>query len=45
VGIFGNYTDALSEVLAWRRYLDGGGTVAGWCLAHRDGITCETRLV
>jgi hypothetical protein len=45
VAIYGNYTDALSEVLAWRRYLGGGGTVAAWCLAHPDGVTPETRLV
>jgi hypothetical protein len=43
VAIFGLYTDAMSEVLRWRRYLDGGGTVAGWQLAHQDGIYPERR--
>ena len=41
VAIFGCYTDALSEVLRWRRYLDSGGTVAAWQLDHQDGIYPE----
>jgi proteasome lid subunit RPN8/RPN11 len=45
VAIYGLYMDAMSEVLAWRRYLDGGGIVAAWYLAHPDGVTPETRLV
>jgi hypothetical protein len=43
VAIFGNYTDALSELLRWRRYLEHGGTVAAWQLTHRDGIHPERR--
>jgi hypothetical protein len=41
VGIFGLYMDALCELLAWRRYIDDGGTVAAWQLAHPDGVTPE----
>jgi hypothetical protein len=41
VAIFGLYTDAMSELLRWRRYLDGGGTVAAWQLTHQDGIYPE----
>jgi hypothetical protein len=44
VAIFGLYMDAMGEVLRWRRYLDGGGTVAAWVLAHLDGVTPETQL-
>lgn len=29
-GIFGLYTDAMSELLRWRRYVNNGGTVAEW---------------
>ena len=43
VAIFGNYTDAMSEVLRWRRYLDCGGTVAAWQLDHQDGIYPERK--
>jgi hypothetical protein len=45
VAIFGLYMDAMSEVLRWRHYLAGGGTVAGWVLAHPDGVTPEARMV
>jgi hypothetical protein len=41
VAVFGNYPDALSELLAWRRYLGRGGTVAAWQLAHPDGVYPE----
>ena len=41
VGIYGLYTDAMSELLAWRRYLAQGGTVAAWQLTHQDGIYPE----
>lgn len=43
VAIFGNYTDAMSEVLRWRRYIDGGGTVAAWLQRHPDGVHPERR--
>ena len=39
--IFGLYMDAMSELLRWRRYIDRGGTVAGWQLAHPDGVYPE----
>jgi hypothetical protein len=41
VGAFGLYVDAMSEVLRWRRYMDSGGTVAAWQLAHAEGIYPE----
>jgi hypothetical protein len=41
VGIYGLYTDAMSELLAWRRYLAQGGTVAAWQVTHQDGIYPE----
>ena len=41
VGIYGLYTDAMSELLVWRRYLAQGGTVAAWQLTHQDGIYPE----
>jgi hypothetical protein len=41
-GIFGLYTDALSELLRWRRYIASGGTVAAWQLEH-PWVTPETR--
>ena len=41
--VFGNYTDAMSELLRWRRYLADGGTVAAWQLTHQDGIYPERR--
>jgi hypothetical protein len=43
VAIWGNYCDALSEVLRWRRYLSQGGSVVMWILDHPDGIYPETR--
>jgi hypothetical protein len=41
VAVFGCYTDALSELLRWRRYLGQGGTVAEWQAAHPDGVYPE----
>jgi len=41
VAIYGLYMDAVSELLRWRRYIDKGGTVAEWQLAHPDGIYPE----
>jgi hypothetical protein len=43
VGIYGLFMDAMSEVLRWRAYLAGGGTVAAWALAHPDGVYPEAR--
>jgi hypothetical protein len=40
-GTSGEFSQFLSEVLRWRRYLDGGGTVAAWQLTHQDGIYPE----
>ena len=39
--VFGNYTDAMSELLRWRRYLNHGGSVAAWLLNHPDGVYPE----
>jgi hypothetical protein len=39
--VYGNYTDAMSELLRWRRYLGQGGTVAAWQLSHGDWIIPE----
>jgi hypothetical protein len=41
VGIFGLYMDAMRELLRWRRYIDRGGTVTAWQLAHPDGVYPE----
>lgn len=41
VGIFGIYTDAMRDVLRWRRYLNYGGTLADWLLKHQDGVYPE----
>jgi hypothetical protein len=41
VGIFTLYMDAMSELQRWRRYINTGGTVAAWQLAHPDGIYPE----
>jgi hypothetical protein len=41
VGIFALYMDALSELLAWRCYIESGGTVAAWQDAHPNGIYPE----
>jgi hypothetical protein len=41
-GIYILYTDALRELLRWRRYIvEDGGTVAEWQLTHQDGIYPE----
>jgi hypothetical protein len=39
--VYGCYTDAMSELLRWRRYLHRGGTVTEWQLAHPDGVYPE----
>lgn len=39
--IFGNYTDAMSELLKWRRYLLSGGSVAAWLRTHGDAVQPE----
>jgi hypothetical protein len=43
VAIHGNYTDALSTLVAWRRYLASGYIVAEWQLNHPDGVTPERK--
>jgi hypothetical protein len=40
-GIFGNYTDAMSELLRWRRYINTGGGVLAWLANHPDGVYPE----
>jgi len=44
VGVHGNYVDSLGEVLAWKRYIRQGGTLAGWMATH-EWVTPESRLV
>jgi hypothetical protein len=39
--IYGNYTDAMRELLRWRSYISNGGTLAVWQLDHQDGIYPE----
>jgi hypothetical protein len=41
VGIFGLYTDTMRDLLRWRDYIEGGGTIRDWQLTHPDGIYPE----
>jgi hypothetical protein len=40
-GLYILYTNALRELLRWRRYIAQGGTVAAWCLEHPEGVYPE----
>jgi hypothetical protein len=39
--IYGNYTDAMSELMKWRRYILQGGSVAAWLRTHGDQVQPE----
>jgi hypothetical protein len=40
-GIYIIYLDALRELVRWRRYIKGGGTIAEWLTKHGDYIYPE----
>ncbi|MDH6245038.1 hypothetical protein [Mycobacterium sp. OTB74] len=38
VGIWTLYVESVQELLRWRRFLAGGGTLTHWLTTHPDGI-------
>jgi hypothetical protein len=38
VGLFGLYTDALSEIATWRNFVAAGGSLRDWQELHPDGV-------